>query len=61
MTVTFVKIEDEFNRLFSLLSLRESMRNTRLMKQMQRIRLRLLAMKEELKRKQSPETEEVKS
>jgi len=53
--VTFVKIEDEFNRLFSLLSLRESMKNTRLMKQMQRIRLRLLAMKEEQGRKRPAE------
>lgn len=59
MTVTFVNIEDEFNRLFSLLSVKESMKNTRLMKQMQKIRLRLLAMKEELRRKQVAEKAEV--
>ena len=59
MTITFVKIEDEFNRLFKLLSARESMRNTRLIKQMQRIRLHLLAMKEDLVRQKRLELAEV--
>ncbi len=59
MNATFIAIEDEFNRLFKLLSARECMRNSRLMKQVQRIRLRILAIREELVRQKFAREAEV--
>ena len=57
--MTFVQIEEEFNRFFRLVSEKECLRNSRLMKQMLKIRKRLFAIKLEAKRQKFSRLAEV--
>lgn len=59
MNATFIEIEDEFKRLFKLLSSKERRKNLGLRKQIALIRLRIQAIKEELQRQRFARNAEV--